>query len=217
MMLCRELEILPVEVVVRGYLSGSAWIAYQKDGAVCGVHLPAGLRESDRLPEPILTPVDEGRDRRPRREHHVRGDGRPAGRRSRRADAGRPHPRHRARGCTATAPRSPSGRASSWPTRSSSSAWSPGSGDLVLTDEVLTPDSSRFWDAEVVGAGPRPGVVRQAVRARLAHRPGWDKTAPGPDLPAEVVTGTRDRYVAAFERITGASFARYLKEDVLAR
>ena len=124
MMLCRELEVLPVEVVVRGYLSGSAWKAYQKDGSVCGVALPAGLRESDRLPEPILTPSTKAEIGAHDENIDVRGDGRPAGRRSRRPRAGRPHPRYRARGSTATAPRSPSGRASSWPTRSSSSAWS---------------------------------------------------------------------------------------------
>ena len=91
----------------------------------------------------------------------------------------------------------------------------PGPEDLVLVDEVLTPDSSRFWDAAAWSpGGPQPSFDKQFVRDWL-ERQGWDKTAPGPDLPADVVDGTRRRYVEAFERITGASFDRYLEEDVV--
>ena len=86
-------------------------------------------------------------------------------------------------------------------------------GELLLVDEVLTPDSSRFWDAATYEPGRAAGELRQAVRPRLARDPAWDKTAPGPELPADVVDGTRARYVEAFERITGASFERYLEED----
>ena len=89
--------------------------------------------------------------------------------------------------------------------------------ELVLADEVLTPDSSRFWDAATWEPGrAQASFDKQFVRDWLLAR-AWDKTPPGPELPAEVVAGTRERYVAAFERITGASFARYLKEDVIAR
>ena len=217
MMLCRELEILPIEVVVRGYLSGSGWKAYQKTGEVCGVHLPSGLRESDRLPEPILTPSTKARAGRPRREHHVRGDDRHARRRPRGPGPGRPDPRagdppvrlRRGGRGAGGHPRSPtrsssSGssrgrRSSSWPTRSSPRTRR-GSG----TPRPGSP------------AGAQASFDKQFVRDWLETQP-WDKTAPGPELPADVVAGTRERYVAAFERITGASFARYLEEDVIAR
>ena len=91
-----------------------------------------------------------------------------------------------------------------------------GDGELVLADEVLTPDSSRFWDAATYApGGPQPSFDKQYVRDWLERQP-WDKTDPGPALPDDVVAGTRARYVEAFERITGASFARYLDEDVIA-
>jgi phosphoribosylaminoimidazole-succinocarboxamide synthase len=90
-------------------------------------------------------------------------------------------------------------------------------GELILVDEVLTPDSSRFWDAATWSpGGPQPSYDKQFVRDWLERQP-WDKTAPGPALPADVVDGTRARYVEAFERITDASFSRYLEEDVVAR
>jgi phosphoribosylaminoimidazole-succinocarboxamide synthase len=89
-------------------------------------------------------------------------------------------------------------------------------GDLILIDEALTPDSSRFWDASTYApGGPQASFDKQYVRDWLERQP-WDKTAPGPELPPEVVAGTRARYVDAFERITGASFERYLREDVIA-
>jgi phosphoribosylaminoimidazole-succinocarboxamide synthase len=89
-------------------------------------------------------------------------------------------------------------------------------GGLILVDELLTPDSSRFWDAETYApGGPQPSFDKQFVRDWLERQP-WDKTVPGPELPDDVVAGTRARYVEAFERITGASFERYLAEDVIA-
>ena len=93
----------------------------------------------------------------------------------------------------------------------------PGTNELVLIDEVLTPDSSRFWDASIYEPGrPQASFDKQFVRDWLETQP-WDKSAPGPALPCLIVEGTRERYIAAFERITGASFARYLREDVIAR
>jgi phosphoribosylaminoimidazole-succinocarboxamide synthase len=93
----------------------------------------------------------------------------------------------------------------------------PGTNELVLIDEVLTPDSSRFWDASIYEPGrPQASFDKQFVRDWLETQP-WDKSAPGPPLPDVIVEGTRERYVAAFERITGASFERYLREDVIAR
>jgi phosphoribosylaminoimidazole-succinocarboxamide synthase len=216
MMLCRELEILPVEVVVRGYLSGSAWTAYQKDGEVCGVHLPSGLRESDRLPEPILTPSTKAEigahDENITFEAMVVLFG---GDRAAHALAGRIREvalRLYGYGA-AVAERAGILLADT----KFEFGVEPGSADLVLADEVLTPDSSRFWDAASWEPGrAQASFDKQFVRDWLIAQ-AWDRTAPGPGLPAEVVTGTRDRYIAAFERITGASFARYLKEDVLAR
>ena len=216
MMLCRELDILPIEVVVRGYLSGSGWKAYQQSGEICGVHLPTGQRESDRLPEPILTPSTKAEQG----AHDVNitfdamvevlgGErrGRVLGERIREVAT-------RLYGYgAAVAERVGILLADT----KFEFGLDPRSGELVLADEVLTPDSSRFWDAATWEPGrAQASFDKQFVRDWLEAQK-WDKTAPGPELPAEVIAGTRERYVAAFERITGASFARYLQEDVLAR
>jgi len=216
MMLCRELDILPIEVVVRGYLSGSGWKAYRQTGEICGVRLPAGLVESDRLPEPILTPstkAEQGtHDENITFEAMVGAiGGGPAGR------------------VLAERIRDVATRLYGYGAAVAQRAGilladtkfefglDPRTGDLVLADEVLTPDSSRFWDAATWQPGrPQASFDKQFVRDWLEAQ-DWDKTAPGPALPADVVAGTRERYVAAFERITGASFARYLQEDVLSR
>ena len=115
--------------------------------------------------------------------------------------------------CTGTARAWPRRRGSSSPTRSSSSAWIARPATLLLIDEVLTPDSSRFWDASDYEPGrAQASFDKQFVRDWLETQP-WDKTPPGPELPADIVAGTRARYVEAFERITGASFDRYLADD----
>ena len=174
-------------------------------GAVCGIALPAGLRESDRLPEPLFTPVDEGRGR-PRREHRLR----------------RRWPRSSARTWPSASATSRSrstgfGRGrraerpgSSWPTRSSSSGLERETGELLLIDEVLTPDSSRFWDAADYEPGRAAGQLRQAVRPRLARDAAVGQDAARARAAGRLVGGTRARYVEAFERITGASFEHYL-------
>jgi phosphoribosylaminoimidazole-succinocarboxamide synthase len=216
MMLCRELDILPVEVVVRGYLSGSGWKAYRATGEICGVHLPSGLRESDRLPEPILTPTtkaDQGaHDESITFEEMI---GLLGGDRAAHALAGRIREiaiRLYGYG-SAVAERAGILLADT----KFEFGLEPRTRELVLADEVLTPDSSRFWDAASWEPGrAQASFDKQFVRDWLEAQP-WDKTAPGPDLPAEVIAGTRERYVAAFERITGARFARYLQEDVIAR
>jgi len=216
MMLCRDLEILPIEVVVRGYLSGSGWTAYQASGEICGVHLPSGLRESDRLPEPILTPSTKAEIGT--HDENITFDAMIAilgGDRAANELAGRIRDTairlygygaavaERA-GIILADTKFEFGR-------------DPQTRELVLADEVLTPDSSRFWDAATWEPGrAQASFDKQFVRDWLLAQ-AWDKTPPGPELPAEVVAGTRERYVAAFERITGASFARYLKEDVIAR
>jgi phosphoribosylaminoimidazole-succinocarboxamide synthase len=216
MMLCREVEILPVEVIVRGYLSGSGWKAYEQTGAICGIALPTGLRESDRLPEPILTPSTKAEigahDENITFEDMVVLLG---GDRAATTLAGRIRDvAIRLYGYGAAV----AGRAGVLLADTKFEfGLDPQTKELVLADEVLTPDSSRFWDAATWEPGrAQASFDKQFVRDWLLAE-GWDKTAPGPELPPDVVTGTRERYVAAFERITGASFARYLTEDIIAR
>jgi phosphoribosylaminoimidazole-succinocarboxamide synthase len=218
MLLCRRATVLPIEVVIRGYLSGSGWKEYRARGSVCGIPLPEGLLESARLPEPILTPAtkaeqglhDENIDYASMVE--ALRDVAPGG----------------ARGATELAERV---RAVALRLYAAGAAACERAGiiladtkfemglvdgELILVDEVMTPDSSRFWDAGTYDpGGPQASFDKQFVRDWLERQP-WDKTAPGPELPAEVVDGTRARYVEAFERITGASFDRYLREDVIA-
>jgi phosphoribosylaminoimidazole-succinocarboxamide synthase len=210
MMIGRLAEVLPVECVVRGYLSGSGWKEYRETGEVCGLPLPPGLRESDRLPEPVFTPAWKA----------------PAGQHDENIPFARVasligHER-------ATAVREASlalyRRGAAVCERAgiilADTKFEFGvlpDGGIVLIDEVMTPDSSRFWDAAAYEPGrAQASYDKQFVRDWLERQP-WDKTAPGPALPEDVVEGTRSRYVEAFERITGASFARYLQEDVIAR
>jgi phosphoribosylaminoimidazole-succinocarboxamide synthase len=210
MMLGRLAEVLPVECVVRGYLSGSGWKEYSATGEVCAIPLPPGLRESDRLPEPIFTPAWKA----PQGQHdenvpftrveELVGEARAAQVRA----VSLALYAHGAAVCE---------RAGIILADTKFEFGVLPSGELILIDEVMTPDSSRFWDA----AHHEPGRAqasydKQFVRDWLLAQP-WDQTAPGPALPADVVEGTRDRYIEAFERITGAGFARYLQEDVIAR
>ena len=223
MLLCRRAAVLPVEIVVRGYLSGSGWTEYRADGRVCGVSLPAGLVESDRLPEPILTPATKAEQG----EHDLNIDvesmvellsdwpphgddwlGRPA------AAALVARVREAAIALYELGAR----RAAEAGVILADTKYEMGlvDGELILVDEVMTPDSSRFWDAATYEPGrSQASFDKQYVRDWLLRQP-WDKTAPGPALPPDVVAGTRARYVEAFERITGARFERYLAEDVIA-
>jgi phosphoribosylaminoimidazole-succinocarboxamide synthase len=207
---CQKLEMLPIECVVRGYLSGSGWKDYRATGTVCGHELPAGLTESDRLPEPIFTPATKaqsGHDENITREQAADLVGV-----DRFAEAERISLALYRFGAAYAAERGilladtkfelgvdPEGR-------------------LVLGDEALTPDSSRFWPADEYRAGgPQPSFDKQFVRD-YCETLGWDKTAPGPDLPDDVVAGTRARYVEAFERLTGIDFDDYLADaDVVLR
>jgi phosphoribosylaminoimidazole-succinocarboxamide synthase len=238
MLVCRRAEVIPIEAVVRGYLSGSAWSEYQATGAVCGVTLPAGLRESDRLPEPIFTPAtkaaqgehDENITFDRMIEHLATASIVPPDLAGAVAEALRQHAILLYRYGTAVAARAGILLAD---TKFEfgfgfGDEGDPGGGDeriprgpledsLMLIDEALTPDSSRFWEASAWQPGrPQASFDKQFVRDWLLAQ-GWNRTAPGPELPAEVVDGTRARYVEAYERITGASFARYLQEDVIAR
>ena len=210
MMIGRLAEVLPVECVVRGYLSGSGWKDYRATGEICGVPLPPGLRESDRLPEPIFTPAWKA----PAGVHDenipfARVQSLISHERARQVrEASLALYAHGAAVCAAAG--------IILADTKFEFGVLPG-GEVILIDEILTPDSSRFWDAGAYAPGrAQASYDKQFVRDWLEAQP-WDKTAPGPDLPDDVVAGTRARYVEAFERITGASFARYLQEDVIAR
>jgi len=201
---CRRLEMLPIECVVRGYLSGSGWKDYRATGAVCGHRLPSGLRESERLPEPIFTPATKaqtGHDENIDRETAAGLIGA-----ERLAEVEQ----------TALALyRVASDHAADAGIILADTKLEFGldeAGCLVLGDEAFTPDSSRFWAAdEYAPGGTPPSFDKQFVRD-YCETLGWDKTAPGPELPEDVVDGTRTRYVEAFERLTGLAFDDYLAD-----
>ena len=201
---CKRLEMLPIECVVRGYLSGSGWKDYRATGEVCGHVLPEGLQESDRLPEPIFTPAtkaETGHDENITREQAAELVGA-----ERFAEAERISLALYRFGAEYAAERG---------ILLADTKFELGldeAGTLVLGDEALTPDSSRFWPADEYRAGgPQPSFDKQFVRD-YCETLGWDKTAPGPELPDEVVSGTRGRYVEAFERLTGLRFDDYLAD-----
>jgi phosphoribosylaminoimidazole-succinocarboxamide synthase len=208
MMLCRRVDVLPIEVIVRGYLAGSGWKDYTRSGAVCGIPLPTGLRESDRLPEPLFTPstkAEEGHDENISIDQAADLVGRATAERV--ADLAVALYR---RGAEIAEPAGVILADTKF-----EFGIDPATGELLLIDEVMTPDSSRFWDAADYEAGrSQASFDKQYVRDWLETQ-AWDKTPPGPELPADVVAGTRTRYVEAFERITGASFERYLDADVI--
>jgi len=215
MLLCRRVEILPVECIVRGFLAGGGWKDYAATGAVSGIRLAAGLRDGDRLPAPIFTPstkAEAGHDEPISFDTLVDllvAPGRKAGALAEEVrDVALRLYAHGAAACA---------RAGILLADTKFELGLAGDGTLVLADELLTPDSSRFWEAAAYApGGPQRSYDKQYVRDWL-ERQAWDKTDPGPALPDDVVAGTRARYVEAFERITGASFARYLQEDVIAR
>jgi len=226
MMLCRRAAVLPVEVIVRGYVAGSGWKDYKRNGAICGIKLPEGLRESDRLREPIFTPstkAEVGHDENIGFDAMVGLVGAPLAEQVR--DIALRLYRRGAEiaekaGILLADTKFELGVAPVAGTRAFGEAEPRNQfaeGELILIDEVLTPDSSRFWDASAYEPGrAQASYDKQPIRDWLETQP-WDKTYPGPELPAEIVDGTRARYVAAFERITGANFQRYLQEDVVAQ
>ncbi|HEV3047708.1 MAG TPA: phosphoribosylaminoimidazolesuccinocarboxamide synthase [Solirubrobacteraceae bacterium] len=206
----RKLKMLPVECVVRGYITGSGWKDYQAGGSVSGIALPAGLRESERLPEPIFTPstkADVGHDEAIDFEGAVRlvGD-RALMERVREVSLelysfAAEHARER--GVILADTKFELGLDDS----------RGGEPELVLGDEVLTPDSSRYWPVEgyEVGRG-QPSFDKQYVRD-WASASGWDKKPPAPAIPEDVVAGTRARYVEAYERIVGEPFQAWLERS----
>jgi phosphoribosylaminoimidazole-succinocarboxamide synthase len=193
----RKLDMYPIECVVRGYLSGSGWREYRDTRAICGIQLPGGLSESEKLPEPIFTPAtkaelgehDENIDFD--RATEIIGD-RPLMEELRRVSVEiyRRAAEHAAeRGIIVADTKFEFGR-------------TPGA-EVVLGDEILTPDSSRFWPSDDYEPGrPQASFDKQYVRD-YADSIGWDHTPPGPELPDEVVENTRAKYVEAYERLTG--------------
>ncbi len=209
-MVCRPTTVIPVEAVVRGYVAGSAWKAYQAGGEICGVRLPDGLRESDRLPDPIFTPATKAEAG----EHDENID--VATMATRVGDDLTERVRDLAITLYTHAAAVTERAGILLADTKFEFGLDPVTGELLLIDEVLTPDSSRFWDAATYAPGrPQASFDKQFVRDWLETQ-AWDKTAPGPALPDDIVAGTRARYIEAFERITGASFDRYLQEDVIA-
>jgi phosphoribosylaminoimidazole-succinocarboxamide synthase len=200
-MLVRRAEMLTIECIVRGYLAGSGWKEYTAAGTVCGIELPAGLRQSDRLPEPLFTPSTKATDGlhdeniSPAQAAEMVGKDLYDRAReislavySRAADAAAQ------RGLIVADTKFELGLID---------------GELVLCDEVLTPDSSRFWDVETYEPGTSPpSFDKQPLRDWL-EASGWDKRPPPPFLPVDVVKETEARYVAAYERVTGKSFSEW--------
>ena len=201
---CRRLEMLPIECVVRGYLSGSGWKDYTATGSVCGHALPAGLTESAELPEPLFTPATKattGHDENIDRATAAGLVGAELFDEVERTSIAlyRFAAEHgRARGILIADTKFEFGL--------------DGDGRLVLGDEALTPDSSRFWPADAYRpGGAQPSFDKQFARD-YCESLGWDKTEPGPEVPDNVVAGTRARYVEAFERLTEIPFDEYLSD-----
>jgi phosphoribosylaminoimidazole-succinocarboxamide synthase len=192
--LVRRADMFPVECVARGYLSGSGWKDYRSTGAVCGIPLPAGLRESDRLPEPIFTPAtkaESGHDENVSFEHVVNAVG---------AETAA-----RLRDLTLTIYRTAAEYALTRGIIIADTKFEFGliDGRIVLADEVLTPDSSRFWPADSYAPGAaQPSYDKQFVRDWL-EKIGWNKQPPAPVLPDEVVTRTSLKYQEAYALLTG--------------
>ncbi|MEX0643213.1 MAG: phosphoribosylaminoimidazolesuccinocarboxamide synthase, partial [Pirellulales bacterium] len=197
-MLVRKAEVVPIECVVRGYLSGSGWKEYQTTGAVCGIELPTGLKESDKLPGPIFTPATKAEQGE--HDENITFD----------------------EACARVGKelaKQLSQRSVELYTRGAEHAAQRGiivadtkfefglfDGELILIDEVLTPDSSRFWPADKYQPGRgQPSYDKQFVRDWLTES-GWDKNSQPPALPPEVVERTRAKYIEAFEKLTGEAF-----------
>jgi phosphoribosylaminoimidazole-succinocarboxamide synthase len=193
-MLVRKCGMLPIEFVVRGYLAGSGWKEYREQGTVCGIRLPEGLRESDQLPEPIYTPAtkaESGHDMNipPDEAGRIIGE-------ALNAEAAAAAIALYKRGSAEAAKRG----LILCDTKFEFGIYD---GKLMLCDEILTPDSSRYWPAdEYAPGGPQPSFDKQFVRDYL-ETTGWDKSSPQPPLPDEIVEKTRSRYMEAFTRLTG--------------
>jgi phosphoribosylaminoimidazole-succinocarboxamide synthase len=195
--MCRKTKVVPIECVVRGYLAGSGWAEYKKSGTVCGIKLPPGLTESARLPEPIFTPstkAEQGHDENISFERTVELVGRPVAEelRDRSLEIFRRGSEYALQRGIIIA--------------DTKFEWGQVDGKIILIDEVLTPDSSRFWPADQYAPGRgQPSFDKQFVRDWLTAS-GWDKNSTPPSLPQDIVDKTRAKYVEAYEKLTGKTF-----------
>ena len=197
-MLCKKCEVVPIECVARGYLAGSGWKEYQKSGTVCGIKLPEGLEQSSKLAEPIFTPAskaEEGHDENISFEQMVEKVGQDVAEELRDKSL-----KIYKEGAAYAATKGII-------IADTKFEWGKFEGDLILIDEVLTPDSSRFWPADkyAVGVSP-PSFDKQFVRDWLSST-DWDKNSPPPPLPEEIISQTRTKYIEAYEQLTGNAFA----------
>lgn len=198
-MLVRRAQVVPIECVVRGYLAGSGWKEYRQTGRICGVRLPAGLRESEQLPEPIFTPATKatsGHDQNISFDQMAQQVGGALAEELRSLSLGifrKAADYARSRGLLLADTKFEFGH----------EVESEGSQRLLLVDEVLTPDSSRFWAADGYQSGrPQPPFDKQLVRDYL-EKSGWNKQPPAPSLPSDIIEATRERYREAYRRLTG--------------
>ncbi|MBL9093571.1 MAG: phosphoribosylaminoimidazolesuccinocarboxamide synthase [Planctomycetaceae bacterium] len=198
-MVVRKTSVVPIECVVRGFLAGSGWKEYRQSHTVCGIQLPSGLIESDRLPEPIFTPAtkaETGHDENISFQQMCELVGTQTADELRRRSLSvylRGAEYALARGILIADTKFEWGKTDD--------------GELILIDEVLTPDSSRFWPVDQYEPGRSPpSYDKQFVRNWL-EACGWDKNSPPPELPADVVAKTREKYIEAYERLTGREFA----------
>jgi phosphoribosylaminoimidazole-succinocarboxamide synthase len=203
-MLVRRLEMLPLECVVRGYLAGSGWVDYRATGSVCGIDLPAGLRQADRLPSPIFTPATKALA-----GHDENIDAAAAG-----ELIGADRYEEVEQVCIALYERA-AAHAEARGIIIADTKFELGlddSGALVLADEAFTPDSSRFWPADEYRPGTSPPSFDKQFLRDWLETLDWGKTAPGPELPEPIVEGTAARYRAAYEQLVERPFAAYLEE-----
>ncbi|MET0817567.1 MAG: phosphoribosylaminoimidazolesuccinocarboxamide synthase [Solirubrobacteraceae bacterium] len=200
----KRLEMLPVECIVRGYITGSGWKDYQRSGSVSGVRLPEGLQESEQLPEPIFTPSTKAEE-----GHDEAIDLAEAGRL-----VGSDELAAKLRDVSIAVYSAVAAHARERGVILADTKFEFGldpAGTLVLGDEVCTPDSSRFWPADEYEPGRgQPSFDKQYVRDG-ASGTGWDKTPPAPAIPDDVVAATRDRYVTAYEKLAGEPFSAFLE------
>ena len=197
-MLIDKTTVIPIECVVRGYLSGSGWKEYQRDGSVCGIKLPEGLTESSKFDEPIFTPAtkaEEGHDENISFERMVEIVGSETAEKLREMSLAIYR-----RGAEFAATKGII-------IADTKFEWGRKGDELILIDEVLTPDSSRFWPADQYAPGKsQPSFDKQFVRDWLSAT-DWDKNSPPPALPDDIVMKTREKYIEAFEQLTGQTFA----------
>lgn len=197
-MVVRKTQVVPIECVVRGYLAGSGWKEYRQSGTVCGIPLPAGLRESDRLAEPIFTPAtkaEQGHDENIPFERMCDLVGRPLS--------------EKLRDLSLRIYRQGAEYAAARGILIADTKFEFGlvEGEILLIDEVLTPDSSRFWPADRYEPGHGQASFDKQFLRDWLETTDWDKNSPPPSLPADIITGTRRRYLEAYHRLVGSAFA----------